>query len=99
MNVSFFKSSLYRILFQYIYIPVEQILSFFMNVNSRIMEFQADEFSAKLGYAKLLISSLRKMAVENKSDMNPDPWYSTFHYSHPPFLERIATLQAIKKKE
>ncbi|KAG1362371.1 hypothetical protein COCNU_10G005900 [Cocos nucifera] len=30
---------------------------------------------------------------ENLSAMNTDPWYSAYHYSHPPLVERLAALE------
>jgi len=26
--------------------------------------------------------------------MNPDKWYSTYHYSHPPLVERLSAINA-----
>ncbi|KAI9105664.1 peptidase family M48-domain-containing protein [Phlyctochytrium arcticum] len=83
-------------LFQYIILPAETILSFLQNMLSRKNEFQADAFAKKLGYASLLKSALVKLQVENKGNMNPDKWYSAWHYSHPPLIER---LNAIGKTE
>ncbi|XP_022017349.1 CAAX prenyl protease 1 homolog isoform X4 [Helianthus annuus] len=54
--------------------------------------FQADAFAKKLGYAKPLRDALVKMQVGNLSEMNTDPWYSVYHYSHPTLLERLAAL-------
>ena len=36
---------------------------------------------------------------ENLSAMNTDPWYSAYHYSHPPLVERLAALADNEKKE
>jgi Zn-dependent protease with chaperone function len=36
---------------------------------------------------------------ENLSAMNTDPWYSAYHYSHPPLVERLAALADTEKKE
>lgn len=36
---------------------------------------------------------------ENLSAMNTDPWYSAYHYSHPPLVERLAALDEPDKKE
>lgn len=30
---------------------------------------------------------------ENLSAMNTDPWYSAYHYSHPPLVERLAAIE------
>lgn len=36
---------------------------------------------------------------ENLSAMNTDPWYSAYHYSHPPLVERLAAIDEPDKKE
>lgn len=35
---------------------------------------------------------------ENLSSMNTDPWYSAYHYSHPPLVERLAAIDEPDKK-
>jgi STE24 endopeptidase len=35
---------------------------------------------------------------ENLSSMNTDPWYSAYHYSHPPLVERLAAIDESDKK-
>lgn len=35
---------------------------------------------------------------ENLSAMNTDPWYSAYHYSHPPLVERLQALDMATKK-
>lgn len=35
---------------------------------------------------------------ENLSAMNTDPWYSAYHYSHPPLVERLAAIDEPDKK-
>ncbi|KAJ2400370.1 zinc metalloprotease [Coemansia sp. RSA 2531] len=75
--------------FQYLYQPLDSLLTFASNVMSRKHEFEADEFSKKLGYGKELASSLIKLQIENKGNMNPDHMYSAYHYSHPPLVERL----------
>ena len=39
-----------------------------------------------------LIFSYLLLATENLSNMVPDPWYSMYHYSHPPLLERLRAI-------
>lgn len=77
------------IFFQFLYEPLGSLLTFGCNVLSRTNEFEADAFSKKLGYGKQLASSLIKLQIENKGNMNPDPLYSAYHYSHPPLVERL----------
>lgn len=35
---------------------------------------------------------------ENLSAMNTDPWYSAYHYSHPPLVERLDAIDKPDKK-
>jgi STE24 endopeptidase len=62
---------------------------------SRRHEFEADRYSAKLvGSSAPLRSSLVRLNGENLSNLNPHPWYSAWHYSHPPLVERLQALAA-----
>ncbi|KAI9506001.1 peptidase family M48-domain-containing protein [Coemansia spiralis] len=81
------------IFFQYLYEPLASILQFVLNLLSRLHEFDADAFSKKLGYGEPLASGLIKIHVENKSNFNPDPLYSAYHYSHPPLVERLNAIR------
>eukprot|EP00029_Vermamoeba_vermiformis_P007014 TRINITY_DN2905_c0_g2_i1.p1 TRINITY_DN2905_c0_g2~~TRINITY_DN2905_c0_g2_i1.p1 ORF type:complete len:251 (-),score=61.59 TRINITY_DN2905_c0_g2_i1:85-837(-) len=74
------------ILFSMLYQPVEHVLGFLGNIWSRSMEFEADQFAVDMGYD--LRPGLLKLHLENLSNLNPDPWYSAYHYTHPPLLER-----------
>ncbi|KAJ1983723.1 zinc metalloprotease [Dimargaris verticillata] len=81
-------------LFQYLYLPVESVIELAMNILSRYNEFQADAFAVSLGYARPLSTALIKLQLKNLGNMNPDPWYSAYHYSHPPLVERLNALEA-----
>lgn len=84
--------------FQTIWAPVDKILSFVLTVNSRKNEFAADRFSIDLGMSKELQTGLCKISLENLGAMNPDKWYATYHYSHPPLVERLSAMMALEKK-
>lgn len=86
------------ILFQHTIMPLHHLVSFGLNLVSRAFEFQADAFASKLGYALPLRAGLIKLQEENLSAMNTDPWYSAYHYSHPPLVERLAALDSKEKK-
>ncbi|XP_042498645.1 CAAX prenyl protease 1 homolog isoform X1 [Macadamia integrifolia] len=86
------------IIFQHTVIPLQHLVSFGLNLVSRSFEFQADAFAKKLGYVKALRAGLVKLQEENLSSMNTDPWYSAYHYSHPPLVERLAALDEPDKK-
>jgi len=80
------------LIFQLIWSPIDHILNFLMHVLSRKFEFEADAFAKKLGYAAQLRSGLIKLQLENLGNMNPDKVYSTYHYSHPPLVERLKAI-------
>ncbi|KAG5565890.1 hypothetical protein RHGRI_001716 [Rhododendron griersonianum] len=87
------------IIFQHTVTPLQHLVSFGLNLVSRSFEFQADAFAKKLGYGAPLRAGLVKLQEENLSAMNTDPWYSTYHYSHPPLVERLAAIDEPDKKE
>ncbi|KAK8964288.1 hypothetical protein KSP40_PGU003772 [Platanthera guangdongensis] len=87
------------ILFQHTVMPIQHFVSLGLNLVSRAFEFQADAFAKKLGYGKSLRAGLIKLQEENLSAMNTDPWYSAYHYSHPPLVERLAALEDLGSKK
>ena len=74
------------------------LLSFLMTWNSRRMEFQADAFGASLGKGAALQRGLVKITFENLGVLDPDPWFSTYHHSHPPLVERLRGIDAKKTR-
>lgn len=84
--------------FQTLWAPVDKVLSFVLTVFSRHCEFSADTFSVNLGMSQKLQSGLCKIHLENLGAMCPDAWYSTYHYSHPPLVERLSAMMALDKK-
>jgi len=84
--------------FQTIWAPIDKVLSFILTVNSRRNEFAADKFSVDLGMSQKLQTGLCKISLENLGAMCPDPWYATYHYSHPPLVERLSAMMKLDKK-
>lgn len=84
--------------FQTLWAPVDKVLSFILTIFSRQCEFGADKFSVDLGMSAKLQSGLCKIHLENLGAMCPDPWYSTYHYSHPPLVERLSAMMKLDKK-
>lgn len=78
--------------------PVEKVLQLLMTVNSRANEFAADAFAVSLDMAKPLGSGLIKISLENLDNFVPDKWYSSYHYSHPPLVERLKALNAMSSE-
>lgn len=76
--------------------PVGFFVSPAFTALSRRYEREADRFAHDaLNDSKPLITALRKMAVDNLSNLCPHPVYVKFHYSHPPITERIANLMSM----
>lgn len=78
--------------FMVIWAPVDKTLSFMMNIRSRQNDFAADKFSFTLGMGEKLQTGLCKISLENLGAMSPDPWYATYHYTHPPLVERLSVV-------
>ncbi|KAG5856114.1 hypothetical protein ANANG_G00004590 [Anguilla anguilla] len=85
------------IIFQFIFSPYNELLSFCLTVLSRRFEFQADAFALAMGRASELYSALIKLNKDNLGFPVADWLFSTWHYSHPPLLERLRALGGPKR--
>lgn len=83
------------IAFSILYTPISTITGIFMNWSSRKNEFSADAFAKQTYNSEALQSALKKLSVDNLSNLTPHPAYVFMNYSHPPLLER---LKALKKE-
>lgn len=72
--------------------PANFILGMIQNGISRKMEFQADAYAKQTSSGSDLIGALKKLSVDNLSNLNPHPAYVFFNYSHPPVHQRIKAL-------
>ena len=79
--------------FGVLYSPVSFFLGIFMNVLSRRNEYQADQFAAENYKPEALASALKKLSINNLSNLTPHKTYVFFHYSHPTLLQRLAHLK------
>ncbi|XP_076445131.1 CAAX prenyl protease 1 homolog [Babylonia areolata] len=80
------------IIFQFVFAPYNELLSFMMTVLSRHFEFQADAFAKSMHFAEKLKSALVKLNRDNLGFPLTDWLFSAWHYSHPPLLERLKAL-------
>jgi STE24 endopeptidase len=82
------------IFFAMLYSPLDFFISIFMQMLSRKNETAADRFSADTtGDSKAMVAALKKLSVNNLSNLLPHPFYVFLNYSHPPVMERINALQ------
>jgi STE24 endopeptidase len=76
--------------------PLGFFLSPILMAVSRRYEKEADYYSFKiLNTTKPLADALKKMGLDNLSNLRPHPAYVIFNYSHPPLIERIKNLEAM----
>lgn len=78
--------------------PVNRLLSIYAHARSRRHEFEADAFAAHTtGDRESMITALKKLGVENLSNLTPHPLTVWLEYSHPPLPERIRALRETGK--
>lgn len=81
------------IAFGVLYSPISFFTGIFMNMLSRKNEYEADRFAAENYKPEALGSALKKLSVNNLSNLTPHKLYVFFHYSHPTLLQRLAHLR------
>ena len=85
------------LLFQFLYSPIAHVTQFLSHVLSRRFEYEADEYAVRLGKGEELAKGLVVLHKENKGTMINDPWWSAYHHSHPPVLDRLKAIERKKK--
>ncbi len=86
------------IAFGLLYAPISLIFGLLGNMLSRKHEYEADLFSAENAGAPAMASALKKLSIDNLSNLRPHPLYVFFHYSHPATLQRLARLDSFAQK-
>jgi STE24 endopeptidase len=81
--------------FGLLYSPLSMILGLLMNIRSRVNEFEADRFAAMNHSPEDLQAALKKLSVDNLSNLRPHPLYVFFNYSHPPLLARLRAIRGL----
>jgi len=83
--------------FSILYTPISMIINFVFNYISRKNEFAADQYSLETtGKPENLISALKKLTIENLSNLTPHWLNVSLNYSHPPVVDRIHALKSSK---
>ncbi|MDD5195416.1 MAG: M48 family metallopeptidase [Candidatus Omnitrophica bacterium] len=82
------------VFFGFLYSPINLIFAIFENILSRKNEYEADRFALNT-YNKpaSFITALKKLTVDNLSNLTPHPLKVFFDYSHPPVLARIMAIK------
>ncbi len=83
------------VFFGFLYTPIQMVFSIITNVVSRKHEYEADRFCVDTyRNPQAFINALKKLTVDNLSNLTPHPLKVFLYYSHPPVLKRI---EAIRK--
>lgn len=89
-EVSFYIGS---IAFGILFTPISIIMWLFSNVLSRKNEYEADKFAKDNHDGSKLVTALKKLSINNLSNLRPHNIYEFFYYSHPTVLKRIKALK------
>jgi len=81
------------ILYMKLLTPLDAAITYLSNAMVRSWEYQADRYAVRLGRGEKLASGLEKLSKEEKSNLDPDPMYANFHYSHPPIVIRLKEIR------
>lgn len=85
------------VFFGFLYAPVSEIVGILSNILSRKYEYQADNYAVRtIGKSNAFISALKKLSVDNLTNLTPHPLKVFIEYSHPPVLKRIKNIKNIK---
>ncbi|MCX7655398.1 MAG: M48 family metallopeptidase [Treponemataceae bacterium] len=82
-----------------LYTPLTVMENLILLAISRHFEYEADAFAVAHTSPLWYSRALKKLFVQNLSDLYPHPWYVLFHYSHPPVLERLAAVEKVCSRE
>lgn len=83
--------------FGFLYTPISMVLSILSSILSRKHEYEADRFAVttfKQGKEDF-INALKKLSVDNLSNLTPHPLKVFLSYSHPPVLKRIRAIKSL----
>jgi STE24 endopeptidase len=79
--------------FAMLYAPIDFFVGILMQVLSRKNETAADRFAAETTKdPDSMVAALKKLSVDNLSNLTPHPFYVFLNYAHPPVLQRIRSL-------
>jgi STE24 endopeptidase len=96
------ETSIYGSLFffGFLYSPIMMVLSIFGKMLSRRHEYEADRYAVETCREReSMILALKKLSVDNLSDLTPHPLKVFLSYSHLPPLERIKAIRKIHLEE
>jgi STE24 endopeptidase len=86
------------IFFAFLYTPFSFLLSVISSYFSRKYEYEADSYAVTTyKHPQDMINALKKLSVDNLSNLHPHKFKVFLEYSHPPVLERINAIKNISE--
>ncbi len=92
------QTSIYAslIFFGFLYAPIASLIGIATHAASRRYEFEADRYAVETyGRREAFITALKKLSVDNLSNLTPHALKVMLYYSHPPVLQRIAAIRRL----
>ncbi|MBN1521388.1 MAG: M48 family metallopeptidase [Candidatus Aureabacteria bacterium] len=87
------------VFFGFLFTPINFIFSIFSHVLSRKYEYEADAFAVETyGRKDAFIEALKKLSVDNLSNLTPHRLKVFIEYTHPPVLKRIESIRSLSRK-
>jgi len=87
------------VFFSFLYTPIDLVTGVASNIFSRKHEFEADEYAVTTGNDSTdMVNALKKLSVDNLSNLKPHPLKVFLEYSHPPVLKRIHAIESLSSK-
>ena len=92
-NLSVYASLIF---FGFLFEPINMIFSVISHIFSRKYEYEADNYAVTTyDHKEAFITALKKLSVDNLSNLTPHPFKVFLDYSHPPVLQRIKAIRGI----
>ncbi len=88
------------VFFGFLFTPVDGALGVVTNTLSRRHEYAADRYAVETtGKPEAMVAALKRLSVDNLSNLTPHPWRVALQYSHPPVLQRIRAILQLAGSE
>jgi len=84
---------IWMLAFSILFSPINEVMWILWNMLSRKNEYEADSFARDNFSWKSLQKALKKLSVDNLSNLRPHAAYEFIHYSHPTLLKRLSNLE------
>lgn len=84
------------VFFSFLYTPLSTLLGIVSLHFSRKYEYEADAYAISTsGKREAFVEALKKLSVDNLSNLHPHPMKVLLEYGHPPVLERIRAIEKL----